>query len=112
MPKVRIDIVKGTRNETQKAELLEVVHNALVQAIGIPEADRFQILMEHELQNFYIPFNGSNFYVNIDIVMYPGRADSAKKHLFNLIKEELVSRGYIRDEIMITLHDPPLSNWG
>ena len=112
MPKVRVDIVKGTRTPEQKKKLLDVIHETLVQAIGIPVDDRLQLLLEHDRANFYIPFKLSHMYVNIDIVMYPGRADEAKKKLFELIKGGLTKEGCQLDEVMITLHDPSLANWG
>lgn len=112
MPKVSVDIISGVRTSEQKRELLDIIHESLVQAIKIPPADRFQILHEHDRENFYIPFSLSDWYVNIDIVMYPGRADEAKKELARLIKEKLSNEGYNPEEIMLTLHEPPLSNWG
>lgn len=112
MPKVRVDIVKGTRTAEQKKQLLDTIHAALVEAIRIPEGDRLQILQEHHRDDFYIPFDLSDQYVNIDIVMYPGRTDEAKKKFVELVKEGLQHQGCQPDEVMITLHDPALSNWG
>jgi phenylpyruvate tautomerase PptA (4-oxalocrotonate tautomerase family) len=43
MPLVRIALRKGTTPEFRRA-LSESVHRAMVETIGIPEQDRFQVL--------------------------------------------------------------------
>ena len=47
MPLVRIDVVKG-RTAAQRRSLGDAVHRALVDALGVPAADRFQVIREHE----------------------------------------------------------------
>ncbi|HKC26301.1 MAG TPA: tautomerase family protein, partial [Thermoanaerobaculia bacterium] len=46
MPLVRIDVLEG-RTETELAALGDAVHRALVEAIGIPPPDRFQVIETH-----------------------------------------------------------------
>jgi phenylpyruvate tautomerase PptA (4-oxalocrotonate tautomerase family) len=46
MPLVRIDVLPG-RTPDQLGAIADGVHRALSEAIGIPEADRFQIVSEH-----------------------------------------------------------------
>ena len=50
-PLVKIEIRKGKSKEYKKA-LLDGVHDALVEAIEIPDYDRFQRLYELENDNF------------------------------------------------------------
>lgn len=110
MPKVTIDIRRGWPADKKKA-LLDGIHRALVDAIRIPEWDRLQILREHDAENFHIPEKNSDQFINIDIIMYPGRSDDAKQELFKQLVDNLGELGIDRHDIMVTLHDPPLTNW-
>jgi 4-oxalocrotonate tautomerase len=46
MPLVRIDLRAGTSAEYRKA-LGDGVHRAMVEALGAPADDRFQVITEH-----------------------------------------------------------------
>ena len=47
MPLVRISLVKGKTPELRR-RIGDVAHRALIEAFGVPEQDRFQVLTEHE----------------------------------------------------------------
>jgi phenylpyruvate tautomerase PptA (4-oxalocrotonate tautomerase family) len=47
MPLITIDVIKG-RSEAELRTLLDTVHAAMVEAFGVPNSDRYQILTEHE----------------------------------------------------------------
>src|SRR3954471_18401075 len=47
MPLITIDVMKG-RSEAELRTLLDTVHEAMVEAFGVPDSDRYQILTEHE----------------------------------------------------------------
>ena len=70
MPLVRIDLRKG-KDAAYRQEIGRVVYDALV-GVGVPKDDRFQVIGEHEAENFLFdsdckacrdtevrPFNGS-----------------------------------------------------
>jgi phenylpyruvate tautomerase PptA (4-oxalocrotonate tautomerase family) len=111
MPKVIIDIREG-RTDGEKQALLDAVHNALVETIKIPDDDRIQVLNEHRKANFEIPPGKSDLYVNIEIVMFPGRSMDAKRNLYKAIVSNLGELGIDDKDIMIILHEPPMENWG
>lgn len=47
MPLINIDVIRGrTRGELQV--LLDSVHSAMVEALGVPDTDRYQILTQHD----------------------------------------------------------------
>jgi tautomerase-like protein len=46
MPLVYVDVVEG-RSETEVRGLLDAVHAAVVEAFGVPESDRYQIVRSH-----------------------------------------------------------------
>jgi phenylpyruvate tautomerase PptA (4-oxalocrotonate tautomerase family) len=53
MPLVRIEVLKG-RPASERKQLQDAVHDALVEAFGIPEDDRTQRLIEHDRKNFEV----------------------------------------------------------
>jgi phenylpyruvate tautomerase PptA (4-oxalocrotonate tautomerase family) len=111
MPKVSVDLLKGRSKEELKG-ILDAIHQSLVDAIQIPAWDRLQFLHEYEEGSVYFPENAGGPYINIDITMYPGRTKEAKRKLFQLLTAALLPFGFEPKNIMITLHEPPIGNWG
>jgi 4-oxalocrotonate tautomerase len=46
MPLLFIDLIEG-RTPTELRELLDVIHEAVVEAFGVPERDRYQVVRTH-----------------------------------------------------------------
>ena len=55
MPLVRIDLRKG-KPSTYREAVSRVVHEALV-SVGVPMDDRFQLIAEHDAENFVFDLN-------------------------------------------------------
>jgi len=111
-PLVKIEIRKGKSAEHKKA-ILDGVHDALVEAIKIPDHDRLQRLHELDKENFEIPPTKSDNVTLIEITMFKGRSINAKKALYKAIVNNLASNpGIDGDDIVIVLYEPPLENWG
>ena len=112
MPLVKIEILKGNSKEYKKA-ILDVVHEALVESIKIPDYDRFQRLYELEKENFEIPSTKTNQAVIIEITMFQGRSLKAKKDLYkNIVTNLAENPGINGEDITVVLIEPPLDNWG
>jgi 4-oxalocrotonate tautomerase len=47
MPLVRISLVKG-KPQVYRGKIGDAIHRALVETIGVPPLDRFQLFTEHE----------------------------------------------------------------
>lgn len=111
MPLVRIEIETGFSKE-YKSAILDGVHDALVECIRIPEHDRRQRL--YELDREHYEHNGrSEQYTIIEITMFKGRSDAAKKALYAAIVRNLeLKPGIPGNEVIIIIHEPPLENWG
>jgi phenylpyruvate tautomerase PptA (4-oxalocrotonate tautomerase family) len=62
MPLVRLEVRKG-RSATQKRVLLDAAHAALVEALGIPDHDRMQRIVEHTRADFELPPASSDVFV-------------------------------------------------
>ena len=66
-----------------KAELSDIVHGCLRDAIGTPENKRFQRFFPMEPENFYYPEERSEQYTIIEIVMFEGRSVATKKKAYS-----------------------------
>jgi phenylpyruvate tautomerase PptA (4-oxalocrotonate tautomerase family) len=111
MPLVRIEILEG-RSPSERKELLQAVHDALVQAFGIPEDDRTQRVVEHARENFEIPPGRSERYTLVEITAFAGRSAQAKRALYQAIVRNLGEAGVSPEDVSIVLLEPPLENWG
>ena len=47
MPLQRIDLLVG-RTPSARRAIADAIHQSLVEALGVPEKDRFQIITQHE----------------------------------------------------------------
>ena len=86
MPFVRTAVRQGT-GASQKLVVGESIHNALVQAIGMPEDELFNRVSEDDASDFLYSrtFNGvarSDHLVVVEITMRRGRSDAMKKALY------------------------------
>jgi hypothetical protein len=94
MPLVRIDLRKGKQAAYREA-ISTVVHEALV-SVGVPKDDRFQVIAEHESENFvfdqtYLDIRRSEDLVIIQITWNEGRTVDQKKALYKAIADGLAT---------------------
>ena len=111
MPHVRIEIVKG-RSLEERRRLLQAVHDALMDAFGIPDDDRTQRIVEHEPENFEIPPGSSNRYTLIEITAFPGRSAEAKRNLYRTLVQRLGEIAIDPRDVSVVIVEPGLENWG
>ena len=112
MPLVNIEIRKGKSKKYKKA-ILEGIHRALVDSIGIPEHDRFQKIYELDEDDFEAPEDRTDAITLIQITLYPGRSFNVKKKFYRTIVHYLGHNpGIDGYDIVIVLLEPPLENWG
>ncbi|MBN1217234.1 MAG: tautomerase family protein [Candidatus Lokiarchaeota archaeon] len=109
---VKIEIIEGKSVEYKK-KLLDIIHNALVKSIKIPDYDRIQRLYELKKENFEISPDKTINFTLIEIIMFKGRSNEAKKNLYQEIVKNLSEKLNIKgNDIIIVIIDPPLYNWG
>jgi phenylpyruvate tautomerase PptA (4-oxalocrotonate tautomerase family) len=111
MPLVRIEILEG-RSVDERRQLLQAVHDALVEAFEIPDDDRTQRIVEYDPINFEIPPGKSDRYTLIEITAFPGRSRTAKAALYEAIVQRLGDLGVDATDVSIVVHEPSLENWG
>ena len=110
MPLVRLNRRAG-RPADENRRLLDAVHAALVEAFKIPDADRHQILLEHDARAFEIPADRTEAYTLVEIVAFPGRSVEAKRKLYQSLAARFEAAGVSAGELFVVLTEPPLENW-
>jgi 4-oxalocrotonate tautomerase len=116
MPLVRISLTKGTTPEYRKA-IADGVHRALVEAVGVPADDRFQVITEHAAGDLvyppaYLGIEHSERIVFVQITMSFGRRPPQKRALYRRIAEILEeSPGLGRRDLLINLVEVAWENW-
>jgi len=88
MPFVRIDALRA--DEKRLEALGRAVHEALVDAIGIPADDLFQVLTSHEVFRYddhYLGINRDDDLVFVAITMRSGRTADQKQALYRRIAD-------------------------
>ena len=115
MPLVRISLRKGRAPEFRR-KLGDAVHRALVDAIGVPQADRFQVLTEHEPGDLvydpgYLGIARSSDIVIVQLTLSAGRTLEQKRALFKAIADNFARLGVRREDAWISLVEVAKENW-
>ena len=115
MPLVRIDLRKGKQAAYREA-ISRIVHESLV-GVGVPKDDRFQVISEHDSENFvfdpnYLDIRRTEDLVIIQITWNEGRTVEQKKALYKAIADGLAKSPGIRPEdVFINLVEVKKENW-
>jgi 4-oxalocrotonate tautomerase len=115
MPLVRVDLRKGKQAVYREA-ISTVVHEALV-SVGVPKDDCFQVITEHDAENFvfdptYLDIHRSEDLVIIQITWNEGRTVDQKKALYKAIADGLAARLSLRQEdVFVSLVEVRRENW-
>ncbi len=116
MPFVRIDALGA---DTARLDALgNAVHDAMVETLGIPEDDRFQVLTGHDgtsstlRYDDYLGIHRDDGVVFVAITMRPGRTPELKKALYQRIAE--LAEKYTGTEprnVVVSVTETDLVNW-
>ena len=116
MPLVRIDLRAGTSAEYRKA-LGDGVHRAMVEALGVPSDDRFQVIAEHSAAGLnydpqYLGIRRSDSVVFVQITLSTGRKPQQKRKFYKRVTELLAeSPGVMPADLVINLVEVVWENW-
>jgi phenylpyruvate tautomerase PptA (4-oxalocrotonate tautomerase family) len=116
MPLVRISLRAGT-DAAFRAAVSEGVHEAMVTAIAVPPADRFQVITEHGAGALiydpsYLGIERSPGIVIVQITLNAGRTIEQKKALYARIADNLArSPGVRRQDVLVNLVEVAKENW-
>jgi 4-oxalocrotonate tautomerase len=114
MPLQRIDMVQG-RPEAQRRAIADAVHRALVESMGVPQEDRFQIVTEHPRAGFlctpaYLGIRHDDP-VLIQLTISVGRTTEQKQELYRRIAELLEAVHVSRSDAIINLVEVTRDDW-
>ncbi len=115
MPLVRFDLIEG-RDEKDLRELLDASHRAVVNAFGVPERDRYQIVNQHSVNELIIEDTGLGFDRSRNMVIVSvtstQRSDKQKKNFYKLLAQELgESCGIEPNDIMVSIVTNGAGDW-
>jgi 4-oxalocrotonate tautomerase len=115
MPLVRIDLRKGKQTAYREA-ISRIVHESLV-GVGVPKDDRFQVISEHDSENFvfdpnYLDIRRTEDLVIIQITWNEGRTAEQKKALYKAIADGLADKLSLRrEDVFVSLIEVKRENW-
>jgi phenylpyruvate tautomerase PptA (4-oxalocrotonate tautomerase family) len=115
MPLLRFDVIEG-RDEKELKTLLDAAHRAMLEAFGVPERDRYQIVHQHPAHEMIIEDTGLGFERSKDLVIInvtsKQRTEEQKQALYRLIVKELgESCGIQPNDIMISIVENGNADW-
>ena len=116
MPFVRIDALRA---DEQRLEAMgRAVHEALIDAIGIPQDDLFHVLTSHggtrSMLHYdnYLGLQRSDDIVFVSITMRSGRTDDQKRALYRRIAELAEEYAGIEPRnVLVVLHENRPIDW-
>ena len=108
MPSTRI--ATGDWARGRERELLNAVHEALIDGIKIPDWDRDIVVDIYDDNTRVSPPNRSPLYTRIEIALYAGRSMDAKRALYRAIVQNFEALGVEPGDLKIILIEIPLEN--
>lgn len=116
MPFVRTAMPKGTE-QSRKLRIVQGIHEALVEGIGMPKDELFNLVTEYGDGEFFYDrsFNGiarSENLIVVEITMRRGRSDAMKRDLYAAIARNLeVTAAVSPKDVFIFMHENDYSDW-
>ncbi len=115
MPLINIDVIKG-RSDKELLTLLDTVHEAMVEAFGVPNTDRYQIVTEHEPHHLVALDTGLGLKRTEDLVFLRfvsrARPEAAKQRLYQLLAARLQSGcGLSPDDLIVSITESSAADW-
>lgn len=116
MPLVRIDLLQGKSPE-YRAQVGEIVYQAMLDVLGVPKNDRFQVIAEHsrdglQFDREYLGVHRSDDCIFLQITLNSGRTTEIKQRFYKAVVDGLhQSLQLRREDVLINLVEVPKENW-
>lgn len=116
MPFVRTTVPAGT-DPIRKRDIVQSIHDALVEGIGMPEDELFNLVSEYRDDEFFFDrsFNGiarSENLIVVEITMRRGRSDAMKRALYAAITRNMEASASVSPkDVFIFMHENDYSDW-
>jgi phenylpyruvate tautomerase PptA (4-oxalocrotonate tautomerase family) len=111
MPVATIEIRRPYSRE-QEESLMKAVHDAMVEALKIPQTDRTVRLVVHEPHRFAVDPGKDERFTLITIDLFEGRSLKAKATLYAALVRNLEPFGIPPNHVKTVLHEVPRQDWG
>lgn len=116
MPLVMIDTIRGRYDETELRTIMDAVQDAVVEAFGVPETDRYQILTQHEPFELLALDTGLGIERSERLVIVrlasKQRTQDAKVQLYRLLAENLNDRvGVEGNDLVVSITENGDADW-
>ena len=115
-PLARIDLIKGKSSDYRRT-IGDVVYKAMVEILKAPENDRFQVINEHDADNFvydpsFFGIERSADVVCVQLTMAEGRTIEKKRGFYKQVVDELNRRLNLRrEDVFISLVGTGREDW-
>ena len=116
MPLVRISLLKG-KPAAYRRKVGDAIHQALAETIDVPAKDRFQLITEHDPEDFvydreYLGIVRSRDLVIVQATISAGRSLHLKRRLYRAITERLAAAVQLRPEdVFVNVIEVAKENW-
>jgi phenylpyruvate tautomerase PptA (4-oxalocrotonate tautomerase family) len=111
MPHAKVHATAGRTSE-QKRALLEAIHQALVDGLGIPDWDRQVRLLELADDEVILPEQHDKAsYVLVEVFGFP-RSIEVKRDLYAALAKHLAGVGIAPTDTKVNYYDLPPDAWG
>ena len=116
MPITQVSILEG-KSETYRRVVADSVCDALHQAFGVPEDDRFVTIVEHQAANFVYSPKSMGIVRSADVLIFRvtanrGRSVDQKKAFYSRLASLLNERlSILPEDVFISLVEVEQENW-
>ena len=115
MPLIKLDIIEGRKKE-EITKMLDVIHEAVVEAFEVPERDRYQLVSQRKAHEMIIEDTGLGLDRTDEVVVISvvsNKRDKNKKiKFYELVTENLKTKCNIRKEdVMINITENSPADW-
>ena len=116
MPLVRISVREG-KPAAYRLAIGQSVHQAMVETINVPAADRFQVITDHPPDGMiydaaYLGIDRTDEVVFVQITLNAGRSTGQKRALYTRTTELLAESPGVRpQDVLISLVEVSRENW-
>lgn len=116
MPLVRID-VPASRSAAELRALGDSVHRAMVETLGAPADDKFQVVTGHapgelNVTPSYLGIAHGEGVVVVQITLNQGRSVEQKRAFYRRLADDLhAAHGIRREDLIVSLVEVPKENW-
>lgn len=116
MPLVRIDLLEGKTPE-YRAQISQIVYRAMLDALNVPNNDRFQVITEHSKTDLifdreYLGIHRSDDCIFLQITLNSGRTVEMKQRFYKAVADRLHDGLKLRrEDVLINLVEVPKENW-